>query len=97
MIEIIQSPAFRKWLSALRDVDARARIHVRLDRMQEGNVGDVKSVGDGVSEARIPYGPGYRLYFIRRGHTLIIMLAGGDKSSQLRDIKKAKQLAQLWR
>ncbi len=81
---------FRKWLSALRDVRARAKIRIRLNRLRLGNFGDAKSVGDGVSELRIPYGPGYRVYFARTGATVVLLLCGGDKSTQRRDIKKAK-------
>jgi putative addiction module killer protein len=97
MIEVIQSAGFSKWMSELRDVRAKARIAVRIDRMASGNLGDVKAVGEGLSEARIAYGPGYRLYFLAKGDTLIVMLAGGDKSSQSRDIAKAKELAKEWR
>ena len=81
---------FRKWLRALRDVRARAKIRVRLNRVRLGNFGDAKSVGGGVSELRIPYGPGYRLYFARAGSTVVLLLCGGDKSSQKRDIETAK-------
>jgi len=97
VIEIVQSDTFRRWLSTLRDRKAKARIHARLDRMADGNMGDIKPVGQGVSEARIDYGPGYRLYFIQRGMSVIVMLGGGDKSSQDRDIKRAKKLAEQWR
>src|SRR6185295_1084075 len=96
MIEIIQSDEFNKWLGALRDKQAKARILVRLDRISEGNFGDVKPLGDGISEARIHYGPGYRLYFMQRGLKLVIMLAGSDKSTQERTIKRAKKLAEQW-
>jgi putative addiction module killer protein len=97
MIEILQSETFRSWLSGLRDHKGRQRILARLERMADGHLGDVKPVGDGVSEARVHHGPGYRLYFIRRGLQLIVMLGGGDKSSQQRDIEKAKQAAKHWR
>ena len=93
MFELRQTPAFAAWLKALRDRIAVQRIAVRLDRMQLGNLGDVQPVGDGVSEARIHCGPGRRLYFIRRGETLIVLLCGGDKSTQARDIERAKSLA----
>ncbi len=76
-----------------RDLQARARIAVRIDRLADGNPGDAKSVGDGVSELRIDYGPGYRLYFTRKGDRLVILLCGGDKSSQDRDIRQAKAMA----
>jgi putative addiction module killer protein len=93
MIEVRQSAVFREWVANLKDLRARARIGARIDRLSEGNVGDSKSVGDGVSELRIHYGPGYRVYFTRRGSILIILLCGGDKSSQDRDIRAAKALA----
>ncbi|MGA2060114.1 MAG: type II toxin-antitoxin system RelE/ParE family toxin [Thermoguttaceae bacterium] len=93
MIEIRQTVAFANWFRVLRDRQARARIQVRIDRLQLGLPGDVKLVGEGVSELRIDYGPGYRVYFTKRGRELIILLAGGDKRTQDRDIKKAIQLA----
>ena len=81
----------------LKDERARALIASRLDRLAFGNAGDVKPVGHGISELRIDYGPGYRLYFLRRGDEIIILLCGGDKSSQQKDIKTAKLLAEEWR
>lgn len=93
MIEIRQTEVFSEWLLGLRDLRARARIQARIDRLESGNAGDVKPVGERVSEMRIDYGPGYRVYFIRRGSELIILLAGGDKSSQLKDIRGALSLA----
>ncbi len=93
MIEIRQTDNFPRWFRALRDRQARARIQVRIDRLQFGLHGDAKPVGEGVSELRIDYGPGYRVYFTRRGRELIILLAGGDKRTQDRDIKKAIQLS----
>ena len=93
MIEVRQTDVFSKWLVELRDIRARARIQARIDRLELGNVGDAKPVGKGVSEMRINYGPGYRVYFSRRGSELIILLAGGDKSSQSKDIRKAMSLA----
>jgi len=81
---------FREWLHGLRDVRARARIRVRLNRVRLGNFGDAKSVGDGVSELRIPYGPGYRVYFARTGSTVVLLLCGGDKATQKRDVNTAK-------
>jgi putative addiction module killer protein len=85
---------FANWFRVLRDRQAMARIQVRIDRLQLGLPGDVKPVGEGVSELRIDYGPGYRIYFTKRGRELIILLAGGDKRTQDREIKKAIQLAQ---
>lgn len=97
MAELIRSATFARWLSGLRDRRAVARIAARLDRLAGGNPGDAQPVGDGVSELRINYGPGYRVYFIQRGPVLIILLCGGDKSSQDRDIKQAKVLAEQWK
>ena len=97
MTELIRSATFDRWLSELRDRRAVARIAARLDRLAGGNPGDAQPVGDGVSELRINYGPGYRVYFIQRGPVLIILLCGGDKSSQDRDIKQAKVLAEQWK
>src|SRR6185369_4528034 len=94
MVEIRKTDLFAKWLDNLRDVQAKARVLVRVERLASGNAGDVKPVGEGVSEMRIDYGAGYRVYFIQRGSELIILLAGGDKSSQSRDIKAAIRLAE---
>ena len=93
MIEVRQTARFRDWLKGLRDERARARILKRLDRAQAGNLGDVAPVGEGVSEMRIFYGPGYRVYFVQRGSELIVLLCGGDKSTQGADIEEAKALA----
>lgn len=93
MIEIRKTERFAGWLDTLRDLRARARIQVRIERLAGGNPGDVEPVGEGVSEMRIDYGPGYRVYFKRYKRELIILLAGGDKSSQARDIKAALRLA----
>lgn len=93
-MEIRQTDEFSDWLRKLKDRQARARIQVRIDRLELGNPGDVKPVGQGVSEMRISYGPGYRVYYIQRGDTLIVLLAGGDKSTQDADIKTALSLAE---
>lgn len=92
MIEIRQHPDFAVWLRKLRDRQAQTRIAIRLVRMQSGLLGDVKYFG-GIGEVRIDYGPGYRLYFVRRGETLVILLCGGDKATQERDIRRAMELA----
>jgi len=93
MIEVKKTEAYTKWLDDLRDITARARVLVRVERLIEGNPGDVKPVGEGVSELRITYGPGYRVYFKQKGNEIIILLAGGDKRSQNKDIKNALELA----
>jgi putative addiction module killer protein len=97
MIEFKQTETFRKWRTRLKDERARAMIASRLDRLAFGNPGDVKPVGQGISELRIDHGPGYRVYFLRRGGEIIILLCGGDKSTQAADIKTAKRLAEDWR
>jgi putative addiction module killer protein len=94
MLEVRQTEVYSKWFKSLRDRQARARIDVRIRRLSLGNPGDVRPVGEGVSELRIDYGPGYRVYFVQRGQTLVILLAGGDKRTQDQDIKKARELAQ---
>jgi putative addiction module killer protein len=93
MIEVRQTDEYAEWFKSLRDRQARARINIRIRRLSLGNSGDVKPVGEGVSELRIDYGPGYRVYFVKRGKTLVILLAGGDKRTQDRDINTALQLA----
>ncbi len=93
MIEIRKTDLFAEWLDGLQDIQARARIQARIERLAAGNPGDVESVGEGVSELRINMGPGYRVYFRQRGRELIILLAGGDKRTQARDIKTALRLA----
>ena len=93
MIDVSQTPEFRNWLMALRDKQAAARIQIRLDRLTLGLLGDVKPVGAGLSELRVDYGPGYRVYFVQRGKVLIIVLCGGDKRTQEADINRAKALA----
>ena len=92
-MEIRQTERFARWFNSLRDRQARRRIQARIDRLQIGNPGDVRPVGEGVSELRIDYGPGYRVYFIQRGDTLIILLAGGDKRTQQNDIAIALEMA----
>ena len=94
MIEIRKTEIFAKWLDGLHDSRARARILVRIERLAAGNPGDVKHVGGGISELRIDYGPGYRVYYQKQGQKVVILLAGGDKSTQTRDIKTALRLAQ---
>ena len=93
MVEVRQTTRFSTWLAGLRDERVRARILKRLDRARDGNLGDVSPVGEGVSEMRIFYGPGYRVYFIQRGAELIVLLCGGDKSTQRADIEEAKAMA----
>jgi putative addiction module killer protein len=95
MIEIRETDAFRNWMTGLRDSRTKARIAARIDRLALGNPGDVEPVGEGVSELRIHFGPGYRVYFARRGPVLIVLLCGGDKSTQARDIEAAKALAAM--
>jgi putative addiction module killer protein len=92
-IEIRKTATFSSWMANLRDQSARARIAARIDRLAFGLTGDVESVGEGVSELRIHLGPGYRVYFLRKGLTLLILLCGGDKSTQAKDIRKAKIMA----
>ena len=93
MIEIRKTDCFAKWIDGLRDIRARARVQVRIERLASGNAGDVKPVGEGVSEMRINYGPGYRVYYKWQEKQLIVLLAGGDKKTQKRDIEKAISLA----
>jgi len=93
MVEVRQTDIYEKWFSRLRDIRAKARIDIRIRRLSLGNPGDVKPVGDGVSELRIDVGKGYRVYFVQRGDQLVILLAGGSKHTQQKDIELAKQLA----
>jgi putative addiction module killer protein len=93
VVDIRKTAEFAHWLDSLHDIQARARILVRIERLAAGLAGDVKAVGSGVSELRIQYGPGYRVYFRRAGRELIVLLAGGDKSTQTRDIRLAIHLA----
>ena len=92
-MEIRKTQVFAAWIDALQDVQGRARILTRIERLRSGNFGDVKPVGDGVSELRIDCGPGYRVYFTKQGQTIVVLLVGGDKSTQARDIRKARNLA----
>ncbi len=92
-IELRKTEAYIKWLDSLRDVQACARVLVRVERMAAGNPGDVRPVGEGVSELRIDYDPGYRVYFKKQGRTIVVLLAGGDKRTQSRDIETALRLA----
>lgn len=97
MAEIIKTAVFDRWLRKLNDRRATARILVRIDRLAAGNPGDVRPVGEGVSELRIDYGPGYRVYYVQQGEVVIVLLVGGDKSTQDNDIVQAKRLADEWR
>lgn len=96
MYTVLRSDEFDKWLTKLKDAKGKARIVARIRSAELGNLGDVKSVGEGISEMRIHYGPGYRVYFARRGKLVILLLVGGDKASQKRDIKRAKALADIF-
>ena len=96
MLELRQTETFLKWRTKLKDQRARALIASRLDRLAFGNAGDAAPVGHGISELRIHYGPGYRVYFKQYGETILVLLCGGDKSTQTEDIKKAKLLAKDW-
>ena len=93
MLEVRRTETYARWLDGLRDVRARARVLVRVERLVAGNPGDVRPVGEGVSELRIDYGPGYRVYFKRQGQTVVVLLAGGDKRTQGADIETALRLA----
>lgn len=98
MIEVIQSETFARWLGKLKDRTAVMRINARIRRLTEtGNFGDAKPVREGISEMRIDYGPGYRLYFIQSGPVLVVLLAGGDKNTQDTDIKRAIEIAKEWK
>ncbi|MDP2412139.1 MAG: type II toxin-antitoxin system RelE/ParE family toxin [Pseudolabrys sp.] len=94
MVEIRQTAEFSHWLRRLKDANAFARIVARLRRMERGNPGDCKSLGDGLMELRVDYGPGYRIYFIRQGTAVVILLCGGDKGTQRQDIEPARQIAE---
>ena len=93
MPAVIRTEEFSRWLKNLRDIRARTKVISRIDRLTLGNPGDVKPVGDGVSELRIDYGPGYRIYYVKRGDEYVVLLCGGDKGSQDADIRSAKKLA----
>jgi putative addiction module killer protein len=93
MIEIRETETYSRWFERLRDRQAKARINIRIRRLSMGNPGEVKAVGEGVSELKLTYGPGYRVYFIQVGQEFVVLLAGGDKSSQVDDIAMAKKLA----
>ncbi len=97
MIELIKTDVFDRWLTELRDIRARARIEARIRRLSLGNPGDVKPVGEGISEMRIDYGPGYRVYYLKRGVIVVVLLCGGNKASQDRDIVMAKAIATQWK
>lgn len=96
-MEIVKSKTFDRWLSALQDSRAKARVQIRIDRLAAGNPGDIRPIGQGLSELRIDYGPGYRVYFMQRGAVLVVLLCGGDKSTQAADIRKAKAIAAQWK
>ena len=93
MFEIRKTDVYAQWLDGLRDTRARARVLVRVERLAAGNPGDARPVGEGVSELRIDYGPGYRVYFTKQGRMIVVLLAGGDKRTQSRDIRTALRLA----
>ena len=97
MVSILKSAAFDAWLRKLKDPEAKAQVLVRISRLSFGNAGDVKPVGGGISEMRIDYGPGYRVYFKKRGDRIAMLLCGGDKSTQHADIIRAKKIAAEWR
>lgn len=94
VVQVLKSDVFAKWLDGLKDRRAAARVIVRIERLALGNSGDIKPVGSGVSELRIDYGPGYRLYLARKGNTVVVLLCGGDKTTQQRDIAKAIKMAE---
>lgn len=97
MVDIFKSSTFDRWFRKLKDQRAKARIQMRIDRLALGNPGDAEPIGEGLSEMRIDYGPGYRVYFMQRGEVLIVLLCGGDKRTQQSDIEKAKAIAAQWR
>jgi putative addiction module killer protein len=93
VIELRQTNEFSRWIDALRDIRARARVQARIERLAMGNPGDTKLIGEGVCELRVDYGPGYRVYFTRHGREVVILLSGGNKSGQTKDIRTALRLA----
>ena len=97
MIEIIKSDTFDRWLRKLRDPQAKARVEMRIRRLSLGNAGDVQPIGEGLSEMRIDYGPGYRVYFMQQSKVLVLLLCGGDKRTQKKDIVNAKRIAAEWK
>src|SRR5699024_8061198 len=96
MVEVLTTDDFDRWLRKLKDRQGRLRILSRIDRLAHGNPGDAKAVGQGVLELRLTYGPGYRVYYAQRGHRVVLLLCGGDKSTQQNDITKAQELAAEW-
>ncbi|MGD9629283.1 MAG: type II toxin-antitoxin system RelE/ParE family toxin [Pyrinomonadaceae bacterium] len=96
MVEIIKSDTFDRWLRKLRDPQAKARVEMRIRRLSLGNAGDVQPIGEGLSEMRIDYGPGYRVYYMQQSKVLVLLLCGGDKSSQRKDIARAHEIAAAW-
>ncbi len=97
MVEVLKSATFESWFNSLRDRQAQARINARIRRLSLGNSGDARPVGSGVSELRIDYGPGYRVYYVQRGAVLALLLCGGDKRTQDADIKRAIAIARVWK
>ena len=97
MVQLFKSDVYESWFSQLRDRQAKAKIEVRIRRLSLGNPGNVKPVGEGISELKIDYGPGYRVYFLKHGPVVVVLLCGGDKSSQPRDIVNAKAIAAKWK
>jgi putative addiction module killer protein len=95
-LRILQTPEYRRWFGSVRDERAKGRILIRLRRLSLGNLGDLKSLGGGLHEMRIDYGPGYRVYFARRGGALVLLVSGGDKSRQKSDIARAREIALAW-
>lgn len=96
MLQVLKSAEFDGWLRKLKDPETKARILVRITRLSQGNAGDVKSVGHGILEMRMDFGPGYRIYFTRRGDQIALLLCGGDKKTQVADIARAKEIAAQW-